>query len=120
MGALAYSPLDGGLLAGALKKAAEKSRRRKPSLPIRDPKFYDRVAAYEKLCDEYGLAPADVAQAWVLANPDITCPIVGPRTVEQLESSVKGLDVKLSEEMMKKLDEIFPGPGGEAPEAYAW
>ena len=120
MGALAYSPLDGGLLAGALKKAAEKSRRRKPSLPIRDPKFYDRVAAYEKLCDEYGLAPADVAQAWVLANPDITGPIVGPRTVEQLESSVKGLDVKLSEEMMKKLDEIFPGPGGEAPEAYAW
>ncbi len=61
-----------------------------------------------------------MAQAWVLANPDITCPIVGPRTVEQLESSVKGLDVKLSEEMMKKLDEIFPGPGGEAPEAYAW
>ena len=56
----------------------------------------------------------------MLANPDITGPIVGPRTVEQLESSVKGLDVKLSEEMMKKLDEIFPGPGGEAPEAYAW
>lgn len=120
MGVLTYSPLDGGLLAGALKKAAEKSRRRKPSLPIRDPKFYDRVAAYEKLCDEYGLAPADVAQAWVLANPDVTCPIVGPRTVEQLEGSVKGLDVKLSEEMMKRLDEIFPGPGGEAPEAYAW
>ena len=56
----------------------------------------------------------------VLANPDITCPIVGPRTLEQLMGSVKGLDVKLDEVMMKKLDEIFPGPGGEAPEAYAW
>ena len=56
----------------------------------------------------------------MLANPDVTCPIVGPRTVEQLEGSVKGLDVKLPEEMMKRLDEIFPGPGGEAPEAYAW
>lgn len=120
MGVLAYSPLDGGLLAGALKKAAEKSRRQKPSLPIRDPKFYERIAAYEKLCDECGLTPADVAQAWVLANPDITCPIVGPRTLEQLMGSVKGLDVKLDEVMMKKLDEIFPGPGGEAPEAYAW
>lgn len=120
MGVLTYSPLDGGLLAGALKKAAARTRRSKPSLPIRDPKFYDRVAAYEQLCDDYGFAPADVAQAWVLANPVVTCPIVGPRTLEQLESSVKGLEVKIPEEMMKKLDEIFPGPGGEAPEAYAW
>ena len=120
MGVLTYSPLDGGLLAGALKKAAEKSRRQKPSLPIHDPKFYERIAAYEKLCDEYGLAPADVAQAWVLANPDVTCPIVGPRTLEQLMGSIKGLDVKLPGDMMTKLDEILPGPGGEAPEAYAW
>ena len=120
MGVLTYSPLDGGLLAGALKKAAEKSRRQKPSLPIRDPKFYERIAAYEKLCDEYGFAPAHVAQAWVLTNPDVTCPIVGPRTLEQLMGSIKGLDVKLPEDMMTKLDEIFPGPGGEAPEAYAW
>ncbi len=120
LGVMTYSPLDGGLLAGALKKAAAGSRRAKPSLPIRDPKFYERVAAYEALCDEAGLAPADVAQAWVLANPDVTCPIVGPRTVEQLESSIKGMEVKLSADMMAKLDEIFPGPGGEAPEAYAW
>lgn len=120
LGVMTYSPLDGGLLAGALKKAVAGSRRAKPSLPIRDPKFYERVAAYEALCDEAGLAPADVAQAWVLANPDVTCPIVGPRTIEQLESSIKGMEVKLSADLMAKLDEIFPGPGGEAPEAYAW
>lgn len=120
LGVMTYSPLDGGLLAGALKKAVAGSRRAKPSLPIRAPKFYERVAAYEALCDEAGLAPADVAQAWVLANPDVTCPIVGPRTIEQLESSIKGMEVKLSADLMAKLDEIFPGPGGEAPEAYAW
>ena len=120
LGVMTYSPLDGGLLAGALKKAAAKSRRTKPSLPIRDPKFYDRVAAYEAYCEKIGLAPADVAQAWVLANPTVTCPIVGPRTLEQLEHSINGLHLTLSAEVMAKLDEIFPGPGGEAPEAYAW
>ncbi|MDO4938176.1 MAG: aldo/keto reductase, partial [Sutterellaceae bacterium] len=120
MGLLTYSPLDGGLLAGALKKAADKSRRAKPSLPIKDPKFYERVAAYEAFCEREGLDPADVALAWVLANPVVTSPIVGPRTVEQLEKSVKALDIKLTARQLAELDTIFPGPGGEAPEAYAW
>ena len=120
VGIMTYSPLDGGLLAGALKKAQARSRRSKPSLPIRDPNFYDCVAAYEALCEEYGMDPADVALAWVLANPNVTCPIAGPRTLAQLESSARALDMQLSEEMLEKLDEIFPGPGAEAPEAYAW
>jgi len=46
--------------------------------------------------------------------------IVGPRTVEQLEGSLRAVEIKLSDDVLKKLDEIFPGPGGEAPEAYAW
>ena len=120
MGVLAYSPLDGGLLAGALHKAAGRARRDKPSLPLRDAHFHERLAAYEDLCSRSGLAPADVAQAWVLANPDITCPIVGPRTMAQLESSIRALGLVLDEPMLEKLDAIFPGPGGEAPEAYAW
>lgn len=120
LGLLPYSPLDGGLLAGALKKANDKSRRAKPSLPIKDPKFYERVAAYEAFCEEEHLDPADVALAWVLANPVVTAPIVGPRMLEQLEKSIKALDLKLTPEQLKRLDEIFPGPGGEAPEAYAW
>ena len=78
------------------------------------------MAAYEALCEESGMNPADVALAWVLANPDVTCPIAGPRTLAQLESSARALDLQLSEEMLEKLDEIFPGPGAEAPEAYAW
>jgi NDP-hexose C3-ketoreductase / dTDP-4-oxo-2-deoxy-alpha-D-pentos-2-ene 2,3-reductase len=61
-----------------------------------------------------------VALAWTLANPAITSPIVGPRTVAQLEGSLRALDVALSKETLAELDEIWPGPGGEAPEAYAW
>ncbi len=78
------------------------------------------MQAYESLCHEIGEKPADVALAWLLHNPAVTAPIIGPRTVEQLEASLHALDLKLSEDVLKKLDEIWPGPGGEAPEAYAW
>jgi aryl-alcohol dehydrogenase-like predicted oxidoreductase len=61
-----------------------------------------------------------VALAWLLHNPIVTAPIIGPRTIEQLESTVRATQTKLDEEILKRLDEIFPGPGGEAPEAYAW
>ncbi|MGH7856875.1 MAG: aldo/keto reductase, partial [Candidatus Binatia bacterium] len=72
------------------------------------------------LCDELGHEPASVALAWLLGNPQVTAPIIGPRTMAQLEGSLAALDVKLGAEARKRLDEIFPGPGGEAPEAYAW
>jgi len=75
---------------------------------------------YESLCGVLGHRPADVALAWVLSNPATTSPIIGPRTIEQLEHSVAALDVRLDGEAMRRLDEIWPGPGGEAPEAYAW
>ena len=120
MGLLTYSPLDGGLLAGHSQAGDGNGRRAKPSLPIRDPKFAERVAAYEALCERYEMAPADVALAWVLANPVVTAPIVGPRTLAHLEGSMKALDLTLPQEMLEELDRIFPGPGGEAPEAYAW
>jgi aryl-alcohol dehydrogenase-like predicted oxidoreductase len=78
------------------------------------------LEAYEKLCKEIGQKPADVALAWTLSNPAVTSPIIGPRTVEQLEQNYNALNVKLDEETLKKLDEIWPGPGNQAPEAYAW
>ncbi len=80
----------------------------------------DKLEKYEGLCQELGEPPATVALAWLLHNPDVTAPIIGPRTVEQLEGAVRATEIKLDEEVMKKLDEIFPGPGGEAPMAYAW
>jgi aryl-alcohol dehydrogenase-like predicted oxidoreductase len=67
-----------------------------------------------------GEQPANVALAWLLANPVITAPIIGPRTTEQLIDSMQAFNIKLSPTEMMKLDEIWPGPGGEAPEAYAW
>jgi aryl-alcohol dehydrogenase-like predicted oxidoreductase len=55
-----------------------------------------------------------------LHNPVVTSPIIGPRTLEQLETSLQALEIHINEETLKRLDEIWPGPGGEAPEAYAW
>ena len=67
-----------------------------------------------------GEQPADVALAWLLNNPIVTAPIIGPRTMDQLTGSLRAMEIKFSEDALKKLDEIWPGPGGEAPEAYAW
>jgi aryl-alcohol dehydrogenase-like predicted oxidoreductase len=61
-----------------------------------------------------------VALAWLLHNPVVTAPIIGPRTLEQLETAVRATEVSLEADVLERLDQIFPGPGGEAPSAYAW
>lgn len=119
LGVIPWSPLAGGLLGGALQKASE-GRRSSPRMAGELEKHRPKIEQYEAFCREIGHPPADVALAWLLANPVVTAPIIGPRTLEQLEGSMKALDVKLGPDQMKRLDEIFPGPGGEAPEAYAW
>jgi aryl-alcohol dehydrogenase-like predicted oxidoreductase len=50
----------------------------------------------------------------------VTAPIVGPRTVAQLESAVRAIAIDLPADLLSRLDSIFPGPGNQAPEAYAW
>jgi aryl-alcohol dehydrogenase-like predicted oxidoreductase len=119
LGLIPWSPLKGGVLGGAVKKAAE-GRRAGEFAQKNIDKFLDKLMRYEALCAEIGEQPADVALAWLLHNPIVTAPIIGPRTVEQLDGSLRALDLKLDEATRKKLDEIFPGPGGAAPEAYAW
>jgi aryl-alcohol dehydrogenase-like predicted oxidoreductase len=114
-----WSPLAGGLLAGALQKVTE-GRRATEYMREEIESNRDRLEAFEKLCADLGERPFDVALAWLLANPVVTSPIIGPRTVQQLDHSLRALKVNLSAETMDKLDEIFPGPGGPAPEAYAW
>jgi aryl-alcohol dehydrogenase-like predicted oxidoreductase len=79
-----------------------------------------QLTAYEKLCDDLGEQPADVALAWLLAQPAVTAPIIGPRTLEQLTGSMRAVELKLKADTLKTLDEIWPGPGGPAPEAFAW
>jgi len=79
-----------------------------------------KIAAYEDLCHRIGHPPAQVALAWILQQPAVTAPIVGPRTLAQLEDAVAATDIRLDAETLAALDRIFPGPGGAAPEAYAW
>ena len=79
-----------------------------------------KLEAYEGFCRDLGEQPADVALAWLLHNPVVTAPIIGPRTAEQLVGSLRATELKLSSEHRDALDQIFPGPGGAAPEAYAW
>ena len=119
IGVLPWSPLAGGLLGGVLKKEAG-ARRAREFIRSRVEKFRPQLEAYEKLCDRIGVPPGEVALAWVLRQPAVTAPIVGPRTLDQLESAMRAVEVQLAEDTTKKLDEIFPGPGGPAPEAYAW
>jgi aryl-alcohol dehydrogenase-like predicted oxidoreductase len=79
-----------------------------------------QLETYEALCQQLGEDPANLALAWLLHNAAVTALIIGPRTVEQLTGILRSLNVALSEETLRKLDEIWPGPGGEAPKAYCW
>ncbi len=119
VGVIPWSPLAGGLLGGALQKAKE-GRRASERLQKSVEKYRAQLETYEGLCRELGESPADVALAWLLANPAVTAPIIGPRTMEQLTGSLRALEITLSAEQLARLDRIWPGPGGEAPEAYAW
>ena len=119
LGLIPWSPLGGGLLGGALEKY-ESGRRNNPDFVKQVEDNREKLQAYEDLCREIGHPPGEVALAWLLHNPVVTAPIIGPRTMEQLESAVRATEIDLSEDVMARLDEIFPGPGGEAPKAYAW
>ncbi|NIW46689.1 MAG: aldo/keto reductase [candidate division Zixibacteria bacterium] len=119
LGLIPWSPLAGGLLGGALRKIEEGRRARKNQQEAIE-KHRTQIKAYEDLCDQLGEKPADVALAWLLHNPVVTAPIIGPRTMEQLEGSIRALEIKLNKDTLDNLDEIWPGPGGTAPEAYAW
>ena len=119
VGLIPWSPLGGGLLAGALKRATE-GRRASEGVQRRVEELHDQLQGYESLCAELGEEPAAVALAWLLHNPAVTAPIIGPRTVQQLEASTRALEIELGDDVLTRLDEIWPGPGGEAPEAYAW
>jgi aryl-alcohol dehydrogenase-like predicted oxidoreductase len=120
VGLIPWSPLGGGILCGVLDKVKDDQRRGREALQKSVEKLRPQIEAYEKLCKEINQRPADVALAWMLHNPDITSPIVGPRTMRQFEENAKAVDIKLDEDTLKKLDDIWPGPGNQAPEAYAW
>ena len=119
VGVIPWSPLGGGILGGALRMVTE-GRRGAGRLQRQVEANRAQLEAWETLCADLGHQPADVALAWLLTNPAVTAPIIGPRTVEQLDGAMVALDVALEQDVLDQLDKIFPGPGGPAPEAYAW
>lgn len=119
LGLIPWSPLQGGLLGGVLKKENDGVRRTQGRAAQALAKHRDRIQQYEDLADDLGHEPGDVALAWLLHQPAVTAPIVGPRTQRQLDAALRALDVKLDTDALKRLDDIFPGHR-TAPEDYAW
>jgi len=121
LGVIPWSPLQGGLLGGVVKKEVAGGRRAtgRAAETLADPGARAKIQAYEDLLDKHGIDPGEAALAWLLTRPRVTGPIVGPRTAEQLESALRAVELELSQEVLDGLDEIFPGPG-PSPEAFAW
>jgi NDP-hexose 2,3-enoyl reductase len=124
IGVIPWSPLHGGLLSGAIRKEREGSAARSAEGRSADglAEHRDTIEAYEKLAAEIGHEPSNVALAWLLSRQGVTAPIIGPRTVEQLDGALGALDVTLDSAVLERLDELFPpiGNGGPGPEAWAW
>ena len=118
LGVIPWSPLAGGMLGGVLQKAAE-GRRASEEMERKLRRHREAIESFEKLGADVGESPANVALAWLLSRDVVTAPIIGPRTLEQLDDTARAVDISLSRETLKRLDEIFPGPG-PAPEAFAW
>jgi aryl-alcohol dehydrogenase-like predicted oxidoreductase len=119
LGVIPWSPLQGGLLGGVLRKAGQSDGRSAQRAQALTPAQREQLQAYEDFCDKLGEEPGTVALAWLLHQPAVTAPIIGPRTAGQLDTALKALDVKLDTDALARLDEIFPGHR-TAPEDYAW
>lgn len=120
IGVIPWSPLDGGILGGKALDPEKKSRSIDKMQKTKIEKYRSNIEQYHAFCEELGESPADVAIAWLLQNEAVSAPIIGPRNEKQLVGITKSVEIKLSVETLKKLDEIWPGPGGSAPEAYSW
>ncbi|OEV11193.1 aldo/keto reductase [Streptomyces nanshensis] len=127
LGVIPWSPLAGGLLGGALRKQTSggsggegvRSTTGRSADALADTAAREQIQRYEDLLAGRGLDPGETALAWLLTRPGVTGPIVGPRIPEQLESALRAVELKLDDELLDSLDEIFPGPG-PSPEAFAW
>ena len=121
IGVLAYSPLAGGRLGGDELRGGDRSRRARQAQTGRpDEQTARRLREFALLCRERDASQAAVATAWILAQPALTAAIIGPRTADQLRQLLPALELTLDNAALARLDEFFPGPGGSAPQAYAW
>ncbi|MBL1104508.1 aldo/keto reductase [Streptomyces sp. 5-8] len=126
LGLIPWGPLNGGVLAGVLRKQKQGGSPRGGSgrAAVALGHHLETIAAYEKLCAGIGEEPAHVGLAWLLAQNGVTGPIIGPRTVGHLEGSLRALQLTLDDGTLAELDRLFPAPAPNgakpAPEAYAW
>ncbi len=119
LGIIPWSPLQGGLLGGVIKKTEQGVRRLEGRAAESLAAHRDAIEGYEKLAEEIGTEPATLGLGWLLTRPAVTAPIIGPRTREQLDSALPAVDLELDEDQLQRLDELFPGRK-TAPEDYAW
>jgi aryl-alcohol dehydrogenase-like predicted oxidoreductase len=119
LGIIPWSPLQGGLLGGVIKNENTGVRRLEGRAAQSLAEHREELEAYEDLAEELGVEPGALALGWLLSRPAVTAPIIGPRTRDQLDSALSALEVSLSPEQLRRLDEIFPGRR-TAPEDYAW
>jgi len=115
VGVITWSPLAGGLLAGS----GGSTGGRREALGEAFASRAKQMQAYELLCHSLDETPGTISLSWLLHQPGITATIVGPGSVQQLDSMMHVPDVELSEETLNRIDIIFP-PIGASPEAYAW
>ncbi|WP_346926305.1 aldo/keto reductase [uncultured Arthrobacter sp.] len=119
LGLIPWSPLQGGLLGGVLKAGRDGVRRTEGRSLENLKKHQDQIRHYEDFTQELGREPGEVALAWLLHQPAVTAPVVGPRTQDQLDAALRALDLALEPSALQRLDDIFPGYR-TAPEDYAW
>lgn len=112
-----WSPLHGGLLSGAAP--ADRVRSLEGIAAERREELAARVDAFAELAREIGSSAPELALAWLLHQPQVLGPIIGPRTPEQLETALRAVSLALDAATLDRVDEIFP-PVGPAPESYAW
>jgi aryl-alcohol dehydrogenase-like predicted oxidoreductase len=118
MAVLPYSPLAGGWLSGRWRKdAGQQPSSRASRLPERfdlsqpaNQRKLDTVEQLARLAEEAGITLIQLAIAFVLNHPAVTAPIIGPRTMEQLESQLAAADVVLDQTVLDRIDDIVP-PG---------
>ncbi|POX55108.1 aldo/keto reductase [Streptomyces sp. Ru71] len=126
LGVIPWGPLNGGVLGGVLRKQREGGAPRggsgRAALAVAEHR--QAIEEYEKLCAGIGEDPAHVGLAWLLAQDGVTGPVIGPRTTEHLDGSLRALQIRLDDHTLAELDRLFPPPAPNgakpAPEAYAW
>ncbi|WP_309604695.1 aldo/keto reductase [Phenylobacterium sp.] len=117
LGLMVWSPLAGGLLAGASQDPD--GRRQSGQARLAAGARSEQLSRFNGLCLGIGETPGTVALAWLLRQDGVTAAIIGPRNRQQLASALQASQVHLADDVLAKIEAIFPACG-PAPEAYAW